>query len=49
MSSMQLREIEKGKTECAKIFFAELNTKLDEKDVRYEVIGNYRSLLQIVS
>lgn len=49
MSSMQLREIEKSKTECAKRFFAELNTKLGEGNVRYEVIDNYTSLLQMVS
>jgi type III restriction enzyme len=49
MSSMQLREIEKSKTECAKKFFLELNSKLADKHVRYEVVDSYGTLLQMVS
>ncbi len=48
MSSMQLREIEKSKTECANKFFLELNGKLADNNVRYEVINNYTTLLQMV-
>ena len=49
MSSMQLREFEKFKTDCAKKFFLELNGKLVDNNVRYEVIDNYTTLLQMVS
>lgn len=49
MSSMQLREVEKFKTDCAKKFFLELNGKLVDNNVRYEVIDNYTTLLQMVS
>jgi type III restriction enzyme len=49
MSSMQLREIEQSKTACAKKFFDELNAKLAENKVRYEIVDSYGTLLQMVS
>jgi type III restriction enzyme len=49
MSTMQLREIEKSKTECAKKFILELNSKLADKHIRYEVVDSYGTLLQMVS
>lgn len=49
MSTMQLREIEKHKTICARKFFLGLNQTLEAKNVRYEVIDSYEALLQMVS
>jgi type III restriction enzyme len=49
MSSVQLREIEKSKTECAKKFFSELNAKLAVNNVLYEVVDNYGTSVQMVS
>ncbi|MDZ4262317.1 MAG: restriction endonuclease subunit R, partial [Pseudomonadota bacterium] len=49
MSTMQLRNIEKIKTECAKKFFLELNSQLTDSKVRYEVVDSYATLLQMVN
>jgi len=44
MLSMQMREIEKAKAECARKFFA----KITSGEVRYEVVNSYGRLLDFV-
>jgi type III restriction enzyme len=41
---MELREIERCKTECAKRFFK----KISENDVKYDVVDSYESLMEII-
>jgi type III restriction enzyme len=48
MSSMELREIEKARISCAKKFFDEINTKVDTRQVKYDVVSNYSELMNIV-
>lgn len=45
LSSMELREIERCKTECAKHFFK----KISENDVKYDVVDSYESLFEMIS
>ncbi|QWD20227.1 DEAD/DEAH box helicase family protein [Polynucleobacter paneuropaeus] len=49
MSSMDLREIEKSKIECAKKFFEGLNKKIDKDKVKYDVINSFGKLMEIVN
>lgn len=44
VSTMELREIERCKTECAKRFFATIS----EEQVKYDVVDNYEKLMQLV-
>ena len=44
MSSLQLKSIEKSKTDCAKKLFNES----DFSDVRYEVVDSFDKLLSVV-
>lgn len=44
MESMELREVEKAKIECARKHFAKLNTG----QLKYDVVNNYEKLLEIV-
>lgn len=46
MSSMELREIEKVRIECARKFFDKL--ALSNGDVKYDVVNSYDKLLEIV-
>jgi len=48
MSSMKLREIEKTKIECARKFFDEINEKITEDRVKYDVVTDYGKLLEVV-
>jgi type III restriction enzyme len=48
MSTMQLREIEKTKVECARKFFTGLNKKVKGQKVRYEVVTDYAKLIDVV-
>jgi type III restriction enzyme len=48
LSSMQLREVEKSKIECARRFFAELNVKAGAEQVTYEVVTDFAELRQLV-
>ena len=48
MSSMQLREIERIKIDCARKFFDELNRKIKTKSVKYDVVKDYAKLMSIV-
>ena len=45
MSSLELREIEKVKINCAKKFFS----KISSSEVRYDMVDSYEKLMQIVS
>jgi len=49
MSSMELREIEKSKIECAKKFFEGLNKKIDKDKVKYDVVNSFSKLMEVVS
>ncbi len=49
MSSMELREIEKSKIECARKFFDQINKKLSTDQVRYDVVDSYEKLRQLVN
>lgn len=44
MESLELREVEKAKIECARKHFAKLNTG----QLKYDVVNNYEKLLEIV-
>lgn len=44
LDSLELRGIEKGKIECARRHFAQLNTS----EITYDVVDNYESLMNIV-
>ncbi len=48
MSTLQLKGVENAKIECARRFFASLNGKND-KDVKYDVVKDYDTLLQLVA
>jgi len=48
MSSMKLREIEKTKIECARKFFAEINEKVTQDKVKYDVVTDYAKLMDVV-
>lgn len=49
MSSMDLKQIELTKIECARRFFFEINKKIAHKNVRYDVVKSYGKLMEIVS
>lgn len=48
MSSMKLREIEKTKIKCARKFFAEINQRIENDTVKYDVVTDYAKLMDIV-
>jgi len=48
MSSLKLREIERTKIECARKFFDEINLRVTEDRVRYDVVTDYAKLMDIV-
>ena len=48
MSSMKLREIEKTKIECARKFFDEISQRITTDRVKYDVVTDYRKLMDIV-
>lgn len=48
MSSMELREIEKTRIECARKFFDEVNRKINPKNVKYDVVNSYGKLMELV-
>ncbi|MDT8376073.1 MAG: DEAD/DEAH box helicase family protein [Mariprofundaceae bacterium] len=49
MSSMQLRAVEEKKIECARKFFAKLNTQITSDRVKYDVVTDYGKLMSLVS
>ena len=48
MSSMELREIEKTKIECARKFFDKINQRISTHKVKYDVIDSYGRLMDVV-
>ncbi|MGO2090177.1 MAG: hypothetical protein ACTH2P_11265, partial [Oceanisphaera sp.] len=48
MSSMDLRELEKSKIQCAQKFFIELAAKQNDPSVKYEVVDSYEKLMDLV-
>lgn len=48
MSTMELREIEKTKIECARKFFDEINRKINPENVKYDVVNSFGKLMEIV-
>lgn len=48
MSSMELREIEKTKIECARKFFEKINLKIEKEKVKYDVIDSFSRLMDVV-
>ena len=48
MSSMDLREIEKTKIECARKFFGEINRKYAHENVKYDVVDSFGKLMEVV-
>lgn len=48
MSSMELREIEKTKIECARKFFHEMNRRFAPENVRYDVVNSFAKLMAVV-
>ena len=48
MSSLELRQIEQTKIECARKFFAEVNRKINPGNVKYDVVDSFGKLMEIV-
>ncbi|TCT11055.1 type III restriction-modification system endonuclease [Paralcaligenes ureilyticus] len=48
MSSLELREIERTKIECARKFFAEMNKRFAPENVRYDVVDSFGKLMEVV-
>ena len=48
ISTMKLRDIEKTKIECARKFFDEINQKISQNKVKYEVVTDYAKLMDII-
>ncbi len=48
MSSLELREIEKTKIQCARKFFDEMNRRYAPESVRYDVVDSFGKLMEVV-
>jgi type III restriction enzyme len=48
LSSMDLREVEKTKIECARKFFDTINQRVPSNQVEYDVIDSYERLMDVV-
>jgi type III restriction enzyme len=48
MSSLELRETEKTKIECARKFFDEINSRISKDNVKYDVVKSFDKLMEIV-
>lgn len=48
MSSMELREIEKTKIQCARKFFDDINKKFSPEQVKYDVVDSFGKLMELV-
>lgn len=48
MSSMELRQIERTKIECARKFFDQLNRKYAPENVKYDVVNSFDKLMELV-
>ena len=48
MSSLTLRKMEETKIECAHKFFEKINSSVQAKNVKYDVIKSYGKLMEVV-
>ena len=48
MSTMELREIEKTKIQCARKFFDEMNRRYAPENVKYDVVDSFGKLMEVV-
>ncbi len=48
LSSLQIREIEQTKIDCARKFFDEIGKRISKDRVKYEVVTSYEKLMDIV-
>ncbi len=48
MSSMDLKQIEQTKIECARKFFEDINEKIAPENVKYDVVNSFGKLMDIV-
>jgi type III restriction enzyme len=48
MSTLKLREIETKKIDCARRFFDEIGRRMNQDQVKYDVVKDFESLLNIV-
>ncbi|MGK2915432.1 MAG: type III restriction-modification system endonuclease [Porticoccaceae bacterium] len=48
MSTMELREIEKTKIQCARKFFDEMNKRYAPENVKYDVVNSFGKLMELV-
>lgn len=48
MSSMDLREIEKTKIQCARKFFEQMNRRFAPENVKYDVVDSFGKLMEVV-
>ena len=48
MSSMELRQVEKTRIECARRFFDEINKKYAPENVKYDVVNSFGKLMELV-
>jgi len=48
MSSMDLREIEKTKIQCARKFFEQMNCRFAPENVKYDVVDCFGKLMEVV-
>ena len=48
MSSMDLREIEKTKIQCARKFFDQMNRRFAPENVKYDVVDSFGKLMEVV-
>ena len=49
MSSMDLRQIEKSKIDCARKFFYELGRQINQDNVKYDIVSDFGKLIEIAS
>jgi type III restriction enzyme len=49
MSTLELREIEKTKIDCARRFFDEINQRITPEHVRYDVVDSFGKLMELVA
>lgn len=48
ISTMELREIEKTKIQCARKFFEEMNRRFAPENVKYDVVDSFGKLMEVV-
>ncbi len=48
MSTMELREVEKTKIQCASKFFHAINQKITHEKVKYDVVTDFGKLMEVV-